>query len=137
MTTPVLALRAAIRSACLADPTLTGLMGGPVRLYDEPPRGSPALYAVFGDTEVRDLSTSTERGHEQEAGIVVWALPGSTASAIRVGDRLSEILDDARLVLAGHRLIHIALTAFDVARDDKSRLATVTLRFRAVTEVAT
>ena len=150
MTTPVLALRAAIRGACLADPMLAGLMGGAVGLYDEPPRGAHPVYAVFGEeiggpihalslgeATARDWSSATERGHEQEASVVVWAAPGSAAGAIRAADRMADLLDEAPLALVGHRLVHLSLIAFEVGRDPDSDLAQVTLRLRAATEVAT
>lgn len=136
MTTPVLALRAAIRGACLADPILAGLMGGAVGLYDEPPRGAHPVYAVFGEATARDWSSATERGHEQEASVVVWAAPGSAAGAIRAADRMADLLDEAPLALVGHRLVHLSLIAFEVGRDPDSDLARVTLRLRAATEVA-
>ncbi|MCB5176282.1 hypothetical protein [Microvirga lenta] len=40
MTSPVLALRRAILDAATADPDLVALMGGTLRLHDEPPRAS-------------------------------------------------------------------------------------------------
>lgn len=136
MTSPLLPLRAAIRAACLADATLAGLMEGAVRLYDEPPRAAAPVYAVFGDALARDASTSSERGHEQELAIVVWANPGSAASALAVADRMAALLDDASLALAGHRLVLLAVSAVEVDRDPETSLARATLRLRAVTEAA-
>lgn len=137
MSGPLLALRAALRQACLADAALATLMGGTVAVHDDPPRGAPPIYALFGDATLRDLSTSTERGHEQMLDVAVWALPGSTASAVRAADRICELLDEAPLALAGHRLVHLAVTAVETRRDPESELARVTITFRAVTEVAT
>lgn len=135
MTSPVLSLRAAILAACSADPVLAGLMGGLARIHDEPPRGEPPLYALFGPAELRDLSTSSESGHEQNLSIVVWGIPGSGASALSVGARLAELLDDADLALAGHRLVNLKVTSLEADRDRDSNLARVALRLRAVTEV--
>lgn len=133
---PVLALRAAIQARCAADSSLAGLMGGSVRLYDEPPRGAEPVYALFGEAEARDWSTSGDRGHEHLFAIVVWARPGSAASGVAAADRLGALLDEAPLVLAGHRLVGLTVTATEIARDDKAGLARITLRLRAVTEVA-
>ena len=135
MRSPVLPLRAAIVSRCAADPTLTSLMGGSAAIHDEPPRGAPPLYALFGDTDLRDLSTSSGSGHEQEFSIVTWAKAGSAATALAVADRLSELLGDAVLVLTGQRLVSLAVTGLDVRRDAETNLARVALRLRAVTEV--
>jgi hypothetical protein len=73
MTSPVLALRQAILAAAAADLPLKTLMGGSLRLYDEPPRGAEPVYALFGDVTAADWSTDFDRGHEQDLAIVVWS----------------------------------------------------------------
>jgi hypothetical protein len=134
---PVLALRVAIRAQCAGDAALAEMMSGAIRLYDEPPRGAEPVYALFGPCELTDWSTCSDRGHEQNLTIAVWAAPGSAASGLRVADRLCVLLDDAPLALAGHRLVGLAAIGLDTNRDDKTGLARTTLRLRAVTEVAT
>lgn len=56
MTSPLLALRGAILDRIADDAALAALMGGEVRLYDEPPRGAQPVYTVFGDGQARDES---------------------------------------------------------------------------------
>ena len=135
MTAPVLALRAAILAATQGDAELAALMGGAVRIYDEPPRAAAPVYAVFGDARARDWSTASDRGHEQDAAITVWGEEGSARAALRVAERIARILDRAALVLDGHRLVDLRVTDVEARRDGGSRLARVTLRLRAVTEV--
>ena len=132
MTTPVLALRAAIRTACAADVVLSGLMDPAI--HDEAPRGGAPVYATFGDVELHDASTSTERGHEQEIVLEVWSKRGSAASAIAAADRLWTLLDGATPTLAGHRLISLAACGLEAALDVESAGTRVGLRLRAVTE---
>ena len=136
MSLPVLPLRAAIRESCLADPGLADLMGGEVRLHDEPPRNAEPVYGVFGDVTLRDVSGSEGRIWAQELAVVVWAKAGSAASGLLVAERLAERLDDAALSPSGHRLVHLAVTGLVVERDRESGLVTATLRLRAVTEAA-
>ena len=136
MTSPVLALRRAILDAAAADAELTALMGGSPRLHDEPPRGAEPLYALFGDVTAKDWSTDLDRGHEQDLGIVVWAERGSARTALAVAERLAAILDDAPLVLDGHRLVNLRVTEIAARRDRDTQLTRVALRLRAVTEVA-
>lgn len=136
MSSPILPLRAAIRVACLTDLTLDDLMGGDPGPHDEPPRGAPPIYAVFGDAALRDRSTSSDRGHEQDVAIVLYAKAGSAASALRAAGRMADILDEAALTLSGHHLVRLSVTAIDSDRDPETRLARVTLRLVAVTEVA-
>jgi hypothetical protein len=45
MTSPILALRAAILAAAQGDAELASLMGGAVRIHDEPPRAAEPVYA--------------------------------------------------------------------------------------------
>ncbi|WP_375458415.1 DUF3168 domain-containing protein [uncultured Enterovirga sp.] len=136
MSSPILPLRAAIRATCQADATLSSLMGGLTGPHDEAPRGAPPLYAVFGDAVLRDRSTSTERGHEQDVSIVVYAKAGSAASALRAADRMAALLDDAPLALSGHHLVRLSVGEIASDRDPETRLARVTLRLVAVTDVA-
>jgi hypothetical protein len=135
MTSPILALRRAILDRAAIDAELLGLMGGALRLYDEPPRAAPAIYALFGDVKASDWSTDFDRGHEQDIAIVVWAERGSARDALSAAERLSDILDDAPLTLDGHRLVNLRVTEIAAARDRDSQLIRATLRLRSVTEV--
>jgi len=136
MTSPVLALRRAILDAASADAQLRALMGGALRLYDEPPRGAEPVYALFGDVTAADWSTDRDRGHEQSLSLAVWSERGGARTALMVADRFFAILDDPALALEGHRLVNLRVTALASGRDKDSGLARVTLSLRAVTEVA-
>jgi hypothetical protein len=135
MTSPVLALRRAIIDAAAADADLRALMGGSLRLYDEPPRGAEPVYALFSDVRAADWSTDRDRGHEQNLGIVVWSERGGARAALAVAERFAALLDDASLALDGHRLVNLRVTELASERDKDTRLTRVTLRLRAVTEV--
>jgi len=135
MTSPVLALRRAILDAASNDAELRSLMGGAVRLYDEPPRAAEPVYALFGDVTAEDWSTDLDRGHAQSVDLVIWSEKGGARTALMVADRFFAILDDAPLPLQGHRLVNLRVTELVSARDRDSGLARVTLRLRAVTEV--
>lgn len=133
-TSPILSLRGAILARAEADPALRDLMGGTVRLHDEVPRAAEPVYALFGDVTAADWSTDLDRGHEQDAAVVVWAREGSARTGLLVAERLAALLDDADLALDGHRLVSLRVTAIAAARDRDANLARVTLRLRAVTE---
>jgi hypothetical protein len=134
VTSPVLALRRAILDTASADAELVALMGGSLRLHDEPPRAAAPVYAVFGDVTAQDWSTDFDRGHEQDATIVVWAERGSARTALDVAERFAAILDDAALALDGHRLVNLRVTEVSATRDKDSRLTRVSISLRAVTE---
>jgi hypothetical protein len=135
MTSPVLALRRAILDVADGDQTLKTLMGGSLRLYDEPPRATTPVYALFGDVTASDWSTDTSRGHEQNLGIVIWSERGGARTALAVAERFSDLLDDMPLSLDGHRLVNLRMTELSSTRDKDTQLARVAVRLRAVTEV--
>lgn len=135
MTSPILALRRAVLERAADDAELKALMGGTLRLYDEPPRGAEPVYALFGDVTAQDWSTDFDRGHEQDLRIVVWSEPGSARAGLSAAERLAALLDDAPLILDGHRLANLRVTEIASGRDKDTQLARVTLRLRAVTEV--
>jgi hypothetical protein len=134
VTSPILALRAAILAACAGDATLLALMGGSLRLHGEPPRGAEGVYAMFGDAEAQDWSTGDDRGHRHEATILVYGRPGSARAALEVASRLATLIDDAPLALDDHRLVLLRVAAIEAGRDDEAKLARVTLRLSALTE---
>ncbi|MCG7392560.1 DUF3168 domain-containing protein [Microvirga sp. ACRRW] len=136
MTSPILALRRAIVEAASADAELASLMGGTMRLYDEPPRNVEPVYALFGDVTAQDWSTDTDRGHEQDLSLVVWSERGSTRTGLAVAERFAAILDDVPLDLDMHRLVNLRVTEIASARDKDTQLSRVTLHLRAVTERA-
>lgn len=132
---PLLALRAGILGRLGGDAVLAALMGGVVRLYDEPPRGAAPVYALFGDGEIRDDSVEGARRHRHALTLLVVAKPGSTRSALDAAERMATLLDDAALNLTGHVLVLLRLSALAAARDERTGEARATLRFEAVTEV--
>ena len=135
MTSPILALRGAILARCAADPELAALMGGAVRLHDEPPRAAEPVYAAFASASAEDWSTDLSRGHEHKAAITVWARPGSARTALVAAERIAALLEDAGFALEGHRLVNLRVTAIEAGRDPEANLSLVTVRLRAVTEV--
>ncbi|MGO4704523.1 DUF3168 domain-containing protein [Microvirga sp. 2MCAF38] len=134
MTSPILALRRAILDATELDVELIDLMGGALHLYDEPPRDVAPVYAVFGDVKAVDWSTDSDRGHEQNLALVVWAREGSARSGLVVAERLADILHDAALSIEGHRLVNLRATEISSTRDKDTQLIRIVVTLRAVTE---
>ncbi|MDJ1159028.1 DUF3168 domain-containing protein [Chelatococcus sp. SYSU_G07232] len=89
---------------------------------------------VFGDQRLTDRSTASDRGHEQEVTLVIWAKGLGARAALEAAERIRVLLDDAALTLAGHRLVLLAVTRCELKRDERARAARVALTLRAVTE---
>lgn len=134
MSDAILALRAAVQAHLLADPPLTALIG-PDRVFDEAPRATRGLYVVHGEVEARDWSTGSDRGCEQEFALVVWAAQsGSSRQALEAAGLIVAALDQVELALDGHALINLRWLSSRLAREPRSGIGHVTVRFRAVTE---
>ncbi len=133
---PLLALRAGLLARLAGDRPLAALMGGGLRVYDEPPRGAAPVYALFGQAEVRDDSVDGARRHRHAFALAVLAKPGSARSALDAAARIAALLDDAALALSGHALVFLRLVSLASARDERTGEARTTLSFEAVTEVA-
>lgn len=134
MSDAILALRAAIQAQLVADAALTALIGAG-RIFDEAPRALRGCYVVHGEVEARDWSAGAERGCEQELALVVWAAQSSSARlALEAAGLIVAALDEADLALEGHSLINLRWLSSRLAREPRSGLPGVTIRFRAATE---
>lgn len=134
MSDAILALRSAIQSHLAGHVGLVRLIG-PGRIHDEAPRAARGIYVTHGEVEAEDWSTGSESGCEQRFSLVVWSAEGtSSRRALEAAAIIAEALDDAPLILPGHRLVNLGWRSTRLARDAATKLAAVTVRFRAVTE---
>lgn len=91
---PLLALRAGLIARFAADAALAALLGGRVRLYDEPPRGTLPVYALFGESEITDASVDGAERHRHSHAIAVIAQAGSVRTALDAAARMAALLAD-------------------------------------------
>ena len=133
MSSSVLALRRAIRSALLEDSALTQLLGG-AHVFDEAPPGAPTPRIAFSDMQSRDWSAQGVPGAEQLLVLTVWSGVRGARAALDIADRIVALLDEAPLELAGHRLIDLRFVALATRREQNGRYARADIRFRATTE---
>ncbi|WP_342109271.1 DUF3168 domain-containing protein [Methylobacterium sp. SI9] len=131
---PLLALRAGLIARFTPDAALAGLLGGRVRLYDEPPRGAPPVYALFGDAAIEDDSVDGAERHRHSHEIAVIAKPGSVRTALDAAERMATLLADTAMPLAGCRLVTLRVRAIKAHRDTRTGEARASLTVEAVTE---
>ena len=132
---PLLALRAGLIARFSGDAALAALLGGKVRLHDEPPRGSVPVYAVFGEAEIVDDSVDGAERHRHSHVIAIIAQPGSVRTALDAAERMAALLTDAALPLQGCRLVTLRVRAIKASRDARTGEARATLTIEAVTEI--
>ena len=131
---PLLALRAGLIARFTPDAALAALLGGRVRLFDEPPRGSVPVYALFGDAEIQDDSVDGAERHRHSHDLVVIAKPGSVRTALDAAERMAALLQDTAMPLAGCRLVTLRVRAIRAHRDARTGEARASLTVEAVTE---
>ena len=90
---------------------------------------------MFGDATARDNGTVSDSGPVTEMALSVWSQQGGTRPALLIADVAASLIEDAALVLDGHRLVNARVTATEVRRQPDRQLTRVTLRLRLVTEV--
>jgi hypothetical protein len=135
VTSPILALRAAIRGRLLADPDLVGRLGGE-RVWDQPPQGASPPYLLFGEAEARDWSGGSVAGHRHALALLAWSQQAGDAEALGLVERAAELLDGAALAVGGHHLVLLRVTAREAWRPDRQGLRRAVLRLAALTEPA-
>ncbi|MCJ2055956.1 DUF3168 domain-containing protein [Methylobacterium sp. J-048] len=132
---PLLALRAGLIARFAPDTALAALLGGQVRLHDEPPRGSVPVYALFGEAEIVDDSVDGAERHRHSHTIAVIAKPGSVRTALDAAERMAALLTEAAPPLQGCRLVTLRVRAIKATRDARTGEARATLTIEAVTEI--
>lgn len=134
MSHPILALKAALRQALLADAPLLALLAGP-RIHDEPPRAAPLPLIAFGDASARDNGAADYAGQEITLALVIMSQQGGSREALRIAERVEAVLAQPLPALSGHRLVNLGRLTLEVRRERTGDLWRATLRLRAVTEL--
>ena len=133
MTASTQALQQAIFAKLTALAALTTLLGGP-RIYDDVPQPVAFPYITFGQSTLRDASTSTDAGDEHLITLHVWSRGRGRAETQAIIAVLRIALHDQPLSLDGHLLINLRADYADARRDPDGETLHGTLRLRAVTE---
>ena len=128
----ILALRAGLRAALVADATLTGLIGG-AQVWDERPIDATPPFLTFGPARA---SPTTEgpgaTAHRLE--LVAWSLQGGDGEALTIAHRAAALLDDAAPPLAGHRIVALRVRDTRVGRPDRQGLRRTIVTLDALTQ---
>ena len=133
MISSALALQQAIYTALTNLAPLTSLLGGP-RIYDDTPLPVVFPYITFGQSTLREASTSTEPGDEHIVTLHVWSRARGRSQAHAIIDLLRAALHDQPLTLTGHHLVNLRHEFSDARRDPDGETIHALLRLRAVTE---
>ena len=133
MSAAALALQQAVFARLSGDAQLVALLGG-AEIYDGAPRNAAAPYVHLGEATQRDWSTATEAGAEVVFEIVAWSRESGRSQALRVAERVRELLHDAAVSLDGWRLVSLRHLTTETQRAEKPDGRRAVLRFRAALE---
>lgn len=132
-TSPVLALRQAIRAVISGDAALMSALAGGA-IFDEAPRQTSTPYAIFAETQFRDWSCDLSPGAEQLFTISVITTEHGAAQGLALAQQIIDRLASVSPEMTGHRLIDLFCLATELKRDPSGRFAKVNLRYRAISE---
>ncbi len=133
MSESLFALQKAIVAALNADAALVALLGG-AKAFEHAPSSTSAPWIAFGDMKTRDLAASGPPLSEHRVTLVCVSRQPGTKEALTIAARVSALLQDAPLALAGHRLVSLAVTGVELAREGKEPVRKARVALRAVAE---
>jgi hypothetical protein len=127
------ALQMAVFQKLQADVALTTQVGGAI--YDAIPAGVlPALYVSLGPEDVRDRSDQTGRGAEHDFTVSVVTEASGFQNAKTVAGTISDVLNQAPLVLTHGRLVSLNFVRAAARRVKDGSVRRIDLRFVARVE---
>jgi len=121
--TPILALRRAILARIAGDAALAAV-AREAAIHDEP-SAAEGVRATFGRAA---LLSDVEGLAVQEIEVVATARGAAASAALQAADRIGALLDGADLALEGHALVSLRVVSLRAARDERTAVATLTLR---------
>ncbi|MFC0245236.1 DUF3168 domain-containing protein [Falsochrobactrum ovis] len=127
------ALQKALYETLKSDTELIETLGGE-RIYDQVPPKAAFPYITFGETLSREWNTASEVGGEHFLNIQIWARTAGRKLVLDIAGRIATRLDEAPIILEGHRLINFMLTEVLARNTDGLGSYLGTMRYRVVTE---
>ena len=134
MSSPVTALREAIRTALLAAPPVLALLREP-KIHADPPRHVAFPHIAFVAASARENGTGSDDGHIVTLSIGIWCRGKGSDEGLALAAAVAGALPTAPLTLTGHRLVNLVLLSVEPEALTDRESWRILLRLRAVTEV--
>lgn len=128
------AVQKSIYSALKTSPDLIAQLGDD-SIYDDIPRSASYPYIRFGQSVVRDFSSSSERGFEHSIVLHVWSKGQGKKESFDIMEQIRSALDDQPLAVSDHHLVNMRCEQMSVRKESESQSYHGVLRYRIVTEV--
>ena len=131
--TPMLPVQGAILDVLSGDATLAGMTDA---IYDYLPEDVPYPFVVIGESVETPDNRHNGFGRQTAITLHVWSQYRGYAQALRIGARITELLDHQPLVLAGLDWIATRFEFSQTLTDPEppGDIRHLVLRYRVVTE---
>jgi hypothetical protein len=134
MTSPVVALKEAIRTRLAADAAVLALLRD-AKVYLDPPRNVAFPYMAFVEANLRDNGTSSEDGHVTELSLAIWSRSNGSAEGLAIADAVALSLSSGPLTATGHRVVNLVVVSIQPQPQKDADTWRTIVRLRIVTEV--
>lgn len=124
MSTPILALRAALR---------TILANGGLTIVDEA-RDTAMPYASFGEASVRIWNDGVTNMAEHKLAIHIWSRAPGDAEALDLAGQIARLIETAPRSRGDLPLVNWTITAHEMRRPSREGVRQATLKLSAMTE---
>jgi hypothetical protein len=135
MTSPINALRDAIRLRLQAEAGVLALLREP-KIFADPPKHAAFPHIAFVAATARENGTSSEDGHATDLTLGIWCRGNGSGEGLQIADAVTVALASLPTVLSGHRLINLLVLAIEPSALKDGETWRIQMRIRAVTEVA-
>ncbi len=141
MTSPIVALKDAIRLRLIADPVVLGLLHEP-KVFADPPKHAAFPHVAFISAQARENGTATDEGHSIDLTLGIWSRHKGSAEGLTISTAIAATLASMPAALAsmpatlaGHHLVNLSVRSVEPVLSRDGETWRSLMRIRAVTEV--
>jgi Protein of unknown function (DUF3168) len=134
MTSPVVALKDAIRLRLASDAGVLALIREP-KIFADLPKHAAFPYIAFLAAEARENGTATDDGHLITLTLGIWSRHGGSSESLTIAAAVDAAFENIPQELNGHHLVSLMVRTVEPFLLKDGETWRCLLRLRAVTEV--
>jgi Protein of unknown function (DUF3168) len=134
MTSPIHALREAMRLRLQADAGVLALLREP-KVFADPPKHAAYPHIAFVSATARDNGTSSDDGHVTDLALGIWSRGNGSGEGLQIADAITVSFAGLPATLSGHRLVNLLILSVEPSVLKDGETWRTLMRIRAVTEV--
>jgi Protein of unknown function (DUF3168) len=134
MTSPIVALKDAIRLRLTSDAGVLALLREP-KIFSDPPKHAAYPHIAFVAVEARENGTATDDGHLINLTLGIWTRNTGSSESLTIAAAVDAALIAMPASLAGHHLVNLTVRAVEPLALKDGETWRCLMRIRAVTEI--